>query len=66
MRKSLVFLTVALLLVACFPAAEAYVGLPMSYLIGRDGKISARVIGIRTWDSPQVCALEEHLLREPQ
>jgi len=42
------------------------VGLPMSYLIGRDGKISARVIGIRTWDSPQAYALVEHLLRETQ
>ncbi len=27
------------------------VGLPMSYLIGRDGKISGRVIGIKEWDS---------------
>jgi peroxiredoxin len=29
------------------------VGLPMSYLIGRDGKISGRVIDIAERDSPQ-------------
>lgn len=26
--------------------------LPMSYFIGRDGKFSARAVGIREWDSP--------------
>ena len=40
------------------------VGLPMSYLIGRDGKISGRVIGTTKWDSPQAFALVEHLLQE--
>ncbi|MEJ2574351.1 MAG: TlpA disulfide reductase family protein [Gammaproteobacteria bacterium] len=40
------------------------VGLPMSYLIGRDGKISGRVIGITKWDSPQAFALVEHLLHQ--
>jgi peroxiredoxin len=42
------------------------VGLPMSYLIGRDGKISGRVIGITRWDSPEAFALVEHLLRQPE
>jgi len=40
------------------------VGLPMSYLIGRDGKISGRVIGIKSWDSPQAFALVEHMLQQ--
>jgi peroxiredoxin len=40
------------------------VGLPMSYLIGRDGKISGRIIGITEWDSPQAFALVEHLLQQ--
>ena len=40
------------------------VGLPMSYLIGRDGKISGRVIGATDWDSPQAFALVEHLLQQ--
>jgi len=40
------------------------VGLPMSYLIGRDGKITGRVIGITKWDSPQAFALMEHLLQQ--
>jgi len=40
------------------------VGLPMSYLIGRDGRISGRVIGITDWDGPQAFALVEHLLQQ--
>jgi len=40
------------------------VGLPMSYLIGLDGKISGRVIGIAKWDSPEAFALVEHLLQQ--
>lgn len=38
------------------------VGLPMSYLIGRDGKISGRLIGIREWDSPEAVAVVTRLL----
>jgi len=41
------------------------VGLPMSYLIGRDGKMSGRIIGIKAWDSPEAFALIEHLLTQP-
>jgi peroxiredoxin len=40
------------------------VGLPMSYLIGRDGKISARIIGARAWDSPEAFDLIEYLLKQ--
>ncbi len=40
------------------------VGLPMSYLIGRDGKISGRVIGIREWDSPEADAVVTMLLAQ--
>ncbi len=38
------------------------VGLPMSYLIGRDGKISGRLIGSREWDSPEADAVVTTLL----
>ncbi|VAX09940.1 hypothetical protein MNBD_GAMMA26-1478 [hydrothermal vent metagenome] len=37
--------------------------LPMSYLIGRDGKISGRVIGSKAWASKKALALIGHLLR---
>ena len=40
------------------------VGLPMSYLIGRDGRISARIVGARAWDSPEAIDLIEYLLRQ--
>ncbi len=40
------------------------IGLPMSYLIGRDGKISGRVLGEKEWDSAEAFALIEHLLNE--
>ncbi len=40
------------------------VGLPMSYLIGRDGKISGRVIGVREWDSLEAEAVINALLTE--
>lgn len=39
------------------------VGLPMSYLIGRDGKISGRVIGGANWDSSEAYTLVEQLLQ---
>lgn len=43
------------------------VALPMSYLIGRDGRFSARVLGTREWQGPEVAAFIESLLaaREP-
>lgn len=37
--------------------------LPMSYLIGRDGRISGRVIGSKAWASQKAFALIDHLLR---
>lgn len=40
------------------------VGLPMSYLIGRDGKISGRVIGVREWDSSEADAVVSALLAQ--
>lgn len=36
--------------------------LPMSYLIGRDGKLSGRIIGERQWDSDAARRLVEVLL----
>jgi len=42
-------------------------GLPMSYLIGRDGKISARIIGSLNWSDPEVESfIREHLTEEPE
>lgn len=41
------------------------VGLPMSYLIGRDGKISGRIIGIIDWNSPEAYQTIEQLLGQP-
>ncbi len=38
--------------------------LPMSYLIGRDGKISGRVIGSKAWASQEAFTLIDHLLRQ--
>lgn len=40
------------------------IGLPMSYLIGRDGKISGRLVGIREWDSPEADAVVTTLLAQ--
>ena len=42
------------------------VALPMSYLIGRDGRFSARMLGSREWQDPQASDLIESLLRERQ
>ena len=38
------------------------VGLPMSYLIGRNDKISGRVLGNKEWDSPDAYGFIEGLL----
>jgi cytochrome c biogenesis protein CcmG/thiol:disulfide interchange protein DsbE len=40
--------------------------LPTSYLIGRDGRFSARVLGTREWQRPEVTAFIESLLAEDQ
>jgi cytochrome c biogenesis protein CcmG/thiol:disulfide interchange protein DsbE len=40
--------------------------LPMSYLIGRDGKFSGRMPGSRDWQDPQASALIESLLAKPE
>jgi cytochrome c biogenesis protein CcmG/thiol:disulfide interchange protein DsbE len=40
------------------------VALPMSYLIGRDGRFSARMLGSREWQDPQASDLIESLLSE--
>jgi len=37
-------------------------GLPMTYLIGRDGKIIGRIIGERDWSSPEAKNMLESLL----
>lgn len=41
------------------------VGLPTSFLIGRDGRAVARAIGPRAWGTAEFRALIESLLREP-
>ena len=40
------------------------VALPMSYLIGRDGRFSARMLGTREWQGPEITAFIESLLAE--
>jgi peroxiredoxin len=40
------------------------VGLPMSYLIGRDGRFSGRILGSRDWQDPQAFDYIESLLVE--
>ena len=40
------------------------VGLPMSYLIGRDGKVSGRVVGVIDWASEDAFEMIEALLRQ--
>jgi peroxiredoxin len=37
-------------------------GLPFSYLIGRDGRISGRIIGVRDWEESEAVDLIELLL----
>jgi peroxiredoxin len=37
--------------------------LPMTYIIGRDGKISGRLFGSRDWTGQDADALMQHLLR---
>lgn len=36
--------------------------LPTSYLIGRDGRIIGRIVGVRDWDSPAARALFDRLV----
>ncbi len=40
-------------------------GIPVSYLIDREGVILAKIVGERKWASPEAFALVEHLLRPP-
>ena len=40
------------------------VALPMSYVIGRDGRLSARILGSQDWQDPQATEFIESLLRE--
>jgi peroxiredoxin len=42
------------------------VALPMSYLIGRDGRFSARMLGSQEWHESRASDLIESLLREHQ
>ncbi len=42
------------------------VGLPMSYLIGRDGRISGRILGVREWDGEKANGLVTELLSQDQ
>ncbi|MFQ5486919.1 MAG: TlpA disulfide reductase family protein [Gammaproteobacteria bacterium] len=43
---------------------EVY-GLPMSYLIGKDGRISGRIPAAQDWHSEAARALIRHLLKQP-
>jgi len=38
------------------------IGLPMSYLIGRDGRFSGRIVGYRDWSSAEGRAIVDGLL----
>lgn len=40
------------------------IGLPMTYLIGKDGKISGRLLSSRDWSSTESIAAIEYLLRQ--
>lgn len=40
-------------------------GLPATVLIGRDGRLAARVIGYRDWTGPDAAGLVRHLLEAP-
>jgi thioredoxin-like negative regulator of GroEL len=47
-------------------AAFGVRGLPTTVLIGRDGRIVARAVGPRKWDSPETAALIGSLMeRKP-
>ena len=45
--------------------AYGVLGLPSTYLIGRDGRPVALAVGSREWESPPARALIEALLAEP-
>ena len=60
-------LTIPLVLDAAGDIRQSYgvIGLPTSFLIGRDGRAVARAIGPRDWAGPEARALIESLLGEP-
>ena len=60
-------LTMPLLLDSAGAIRQSYgvVGLPTSFLIGRDGRAVARAIGPREWATAEARALIESLLGEP-
>lgn len=60
-------LTMPLLLDPAGTITKSYgvIGLPVSFLIGRDGRAVARAIGPREWASAAARALIESLLMEP-
>ena len=39
-------------------------GIPVSYLIGRDGILIAKIVGTREWDSQEAFSLVENLLKK--
>ena len=60
-------LTIPLLMDPSGAITKSYgvIGLPASFLIGRDGRAVARAIGPREWASADARALIESLLMEP-
>jgi peroxiredoxin len=60
-------LTMPLLLDSTGAVRQSYgvIGLPTSFLIGRDGRAVARAIGPREWGTAEARALIESLLMEP-
>jgi thiol-disulfide isomerase/thioredoxin len=60
-------LTMPLVLDSAGDIRQSYgvIGLPTSFLIGRDGRAVARAIGPREWTGPEARALIESLLGEP-
>jgi len=39
-------------------------GIPTSVLVGRDGRVRARIVGERDWNSPEMRKLAERVLAE--
>src|SRR5438445_2088480 len=46
-------------------ALYGVIGLPTTFLIGRDGRAVALAVGPRDWESPQARAIIEAMLAEP-
>ena len=64
---SMVNVDIPVLLDETQAVSNAYMAraLPLSVLIGKDGRMIGRAMGPRDWDSPSMIAFIQRLLREP-